>query len=198
MVALPSQAYERKLGNTQDPQQNTHMEPIGYDDGALLLQPANRQPKVELLPRHSTMGNVRPLTIVDGPADWRAADLRGKEDTFTYTFSPSDTAELLRAVRKLKQAGVQTEEDILKVRACSTFDCCSWIHTMSDTLTFGIMQLKDSDYDLPTLRSTARSWGLAATMGRGFQLVRQALLSSCARAHACSPSLGSGLEQAQL
>ena len=62
--------------------------------------------------RHSKQGAVRPHTIIDGPADWTSESLKGREDEYTYTFTPSDVSELIRAVDKLKARGVASEDDV--------------------------------------------------------------------------------------
>lgn len=48
-------------------------------------------------------------------ADWTSAGLKGKEDTYTLQFSEADTAELIKAVDKIKARGVASEEDVKKV-----------------------------------------------------------------------------------
>ena len=58
---------------------------------------------------------MKPHTIIDSPADWTSASLKGKEATFTYRFTEADTAELIKAVDVLKQRGVATEDDIKAV-----------------------------------------------------------------------------------
>ena len=77
------------------------------------------QDAMHLLPcRHSgPQGKVKPLTIIDDPADWKAADWQGREDEYTYTFSQADTEELLAAVEAVKAKGVATEDDVLAVSA---------------------------------------------------------------------------------
>ena len=38
--------------------------------------------------RHSgPQGKVKPLTIVDDPADWKASDWEGREEEYTYRFT---------------------------------------------------------------------------------------------------------------
>ena len=70
--------------------------------------------------RHSgPQGKVVPLTIIDDPADWKAADWDGREHEYTYAFTPDDLAELRSAVAALKARGVASEDDILAVRALS-------------------------------------------------------------------------------
>ena len=80
------------------------------------------QDAVHLLPcRHSgPQGKVKPLTIIDDPADWKAADWQGREDEYTYTFSQADTEELLAAVEAVKAKGVATEDDVLAVSASAS------------------------------------------------------------------------------
>ncbi len=71
--------------------------------------------------RHSgPQGKVKPLTIIDDPADWKAADWQGREDEYTYTFSQADTEELLAAVEAVKAKGVATEDDVLAVSASAS------------------------------------------------------------------------------
>lgn len=45
-------------------------------------------------------------------SDWKAADWAGKEEEYTYVFTPQDIAELAAAVVDLKNRNVVTEEDI--------------------------------------------------------------------------------------
>lgn len=42
--------------------------------------------------------------------------LQGRDEDYTYHFTEHDMAELAAAVSSIKQAGVQGEKDILKVR----------------------------------------------------------------------------------
>ena len=58
---------------------------------------------------------MKPLTVIDSPADWSSSGLKGRESEYTYVFSAEDTKELLAAVEKLKSNGVSTEEDVKKV-----------------------------------------------------------------------------------
>ena len=67
--------------------------------------------------RHSKQGQVKPLTIVDTPADWTSSGLEGRAHEYTYTFTQDDTAELVAAVEKLKSSGVASEEDVKQVPA---------------------------------------------------------------------------------
>lgn len=70
--------------------------------------------------RHSKPGSVKPLTIIDTPADWTSASLAGKEAEYTYQVSESDVRELVAAVDKLKAKGVATEEDVKNVRSLAS------------------------------------------------------------------------------
>jgi hypothetical protein len=66
-----------------------------------------------LLCRHSgPQGNVIPLTIIDDPADWRAADLAPSD--YTYTLSQAEVQELIDATEAILARGVKDEEDIKK------------------------------------------------------------------------------------
>ncbi|KAK9812337.1 hypothetical protein WJX73_003313 [Symbiochloris irregularis] len=94
----------------------------------------------------SKQGNVIPHTIIEGPADWTSTSLAGKESTYTYTFTDSDTKELIRAVDKLKSRGVASEEDV--------------------------KNLTKADYDLPTLIPKLLEIGKEVSLGRGFHLIR--------------------------
>eukprot|EP00891_Asterochloris_glomerata_P005068 jgi/Astpho2/5068/Aster-x0233 len=91
-------------------------------------------------------GKVKPLTIIDDPSDWKAADWQGREDEYTYTFSQADTEELLAAVEAVKAKGVATEDDVLA--------------------------LTKEDFPLPTLGKKLVGLGKEVNQGRGFQLVR--------------------------
>lgn len=57
-----------------------------------------------------------PLTIIDDPADWKAADLVGREAEYWYTFSQEDVAEIIAATEAILARGVSTEDDIKAVR----------------------------------------------------------------------------------
>ena len=69
--------------------------------------------------RHSKQGSVKPLTIIDGSADWSSTSLEGREAEYTYVFTEADTAELLAAVDKLRPR-VATEEDVKQVCCLTT------------------------------------------------------------------------------
>ena len=58
---------------------------------------------------------MKPLTLIDSPADWTSSGLQGREDEFTYVFSEDDKAELIKAVQKLKESGVASEDDVKQV-----------------------------------------------------------------------------------
>lgn len=96
--------------------------------------------------RHSKQGSVKPLTIIDGSADWSSTSLEGREAEYTYVFTEADTAELLAAVDKLRPR-VGTEEDV--------------------------KQLTKEDYDLPTLTPKILELGKEVSLGRGFHLIRK-------------------------
>ncbi|KAK9809629.1 hypothetical protein WJX73_008948 [Symbiochloris irregularis] len=95
---------------------------------------------------HSKQGSVKPLTIIDSPADWTAASLKGRESEWIYNFTEQDTEELVSAVEKVKASGVATEDDVLK--------------------------LTGDDLDLPTLRPKIHELGKRISNEWGFQLVR--------------------------
>lgn len=87
--------------------------------------------------RHSKQGSVVPFTIIDSPADWTSAALKGKEDEFTYKFTQQDVDELVAAVEKIKERGVKTEEDVIKVlytRYC--YVTCAWIDYVMSLLCY--------------------------------------------------------------
>ncbi|KAL3155553.1 hypothetical protein ABBQ38_011107 [Trebouxia sp. C0009 RCD-2024] len=97
--------------------------------------------------RHSgPQGKVEPLTVIDDPADWKAADLQGREAEYTYHLIERDVEELAAAVHKAKTAGVSSEQDILKLRK--------------------------EDFPLPTLAPKLIKIGKEVNSGRGFKLVR--------------------------
>ena len=77
--------------------------------------------------RHSQQGSVKPLTIIDSPADWTSASLKGREAEFTYALSDAEVAELISAVDALKRRGVSSEQDVLQVhqRCCCVNLTCS-------------------------------------------------------------------------
>ena len=60
-------------------------------------------------------GKVVPLTIISDPANWKAADLRGHEAEYTYTFTESDISELQAAVAKLEARGITDGRQIQQV-----------------------------------------------------------------------------------
>ncbi|DBB18065.1 hypothetical protein WJX82_011687 [Trebouxia sp. C0006] len=91
-------------------------------------------------------GKVEPLTIIDDPADWKAADFQGREDAYTYQLTTQDVAELTAAVAKVKSTGVSTEKDILK--------------------------LTKEDFPLAHLRPKLLEIGREVNSGKGFHLVR--------------------------
>lgn len=66
--------------------------------------------------RHSKQGSVIPLTIIDGPADWKSADLKANKDEYTYTLSKSDVNEFVSAVEKVKAKGIASEDDVANLR----------------------------------------------------------------------------------
>ena len=69
-----------------------------------------------LVYRHSgPQGAVKPLTIIDSPADWTSEGLKGQEATYTLRFSEADRAEIQQAVEKLKARGVASEDNIQQV-----------------------------------------------------------------------------------
>ena len=41
---------------------------------------------------------------------------QGHEEDYTYHFTPDDVAEIMSAVSQVKNSGVSTEQEILKVR----------------------------------------------------------------------------------
>lgn len=60
--------------------------------------------------RHSgPQGSIEPFTIVDDPSAWLAADYRGLEDTFIYTFTTQDIRELDAAIIHVEKQGLRTE-----------------------------------------------------------------------------------------
>lgn len=61
---------------------------------------------------------MKPLTIIDDPADWKRTDWVGREAEYTYWFIPQDLAELAAAVDALKARGVASEDDIIAVSSC--------------------------------------------------------------------------------
>ena len=65
--------------------------------------------------RSGPQGSVQPFTIIDSPADWTSASLKGREAEYTLALSAADTAELIRAVDAIKARGVSSEEDIKRV-----------------------------------------------------------------------------------
>ena len=65
--------------------------------------------------RHSSQGSVKPITIIDGAADWTSKSLKGREHEFTYQFQDADVKELVVAVNKLKARGVSSEDDVKQV-----------------------------------------------------------------------------------
>lgn len=47
--------------------------------------------------RHSgPQGQVKPLTIIDDPADWTSTSLKGREAEYTYYITQEDITELLQ------------------------------------------------------------------------------------------------------
>ena len=93
-------------------------------------------------------GTVVPLTIIDDPADWKAADLRGREDEYTYTFNDSDIAELRAAVGKLEERGITSSHQIQQV---------------SHLVSHRIWPPRNEIYLAFSLRCASRCFGLLAT-----------------------------------
>ncbi|KAK9816577.1 hypothetical protein WJX72_002145 [[Myrmecia] bisecta] len=130
---LPVSAYEKDY--------HSRLETYKREVEKLQLPEAKQDPVQHSGPQ----GKVRPLTIIDDPAAWKASDFKSP-DEYTYYFTKEEQQEIIDAAEKLKARGVRTEDDILA--------------------------LTREDYEYPTLETRLLALAKQVNSGRGFQIIK--------------------------